>query len=367
MIRPRSGYKGGVRTADFHYDLPPELIAQRPAAARDQSRLLVLDRANGTLEHRRFPDLVEYLRPGDVLVLNDSRVVPARLRGWKAEGGARLELLLLEENGPNDWWVLLKPGKRVRPGTVIAIAAPDGAVALQATVEAKNPSGHYRVRFAGLADVRSALDHLGEVPLPPYILRPRGATSEDAERYQTVYARVPGSVAAPTAGLHFTPALFERLVAGGVAVCSLTLHVGPGTFAPVKTETLEAHPMHEERFFVSAEAAEAINRARQAGRRVIPVGTTSLRLLETVAARHGGSLVPGDGRSGLFVYPPYRFLLADALITNFHLPESTLLMLVSAFAAPGATRGREVMLEAYAAAVRQRYRFFSYGDAMLIR
>jgi S-adenosylmethionine:tRNA ribosyltransferase-isomerase len=355
-----------VRTADFHYDLPPELIAQEPAPRRDAARLLVLHRGDGRLEHRRFPDLLEYLRPGDVLVLNDSRVIPARLRGFKPASGGEVEVLLCEEAASNEWWVMLRPGRRVRPGTRLEFRAarPGVTARLTATVRAKNTEGLYRLAFEG-AKVRTVLDDFGEVPLPPYITRNGAPRPEDRERYQTVYARPPGSVAAPTAGLHFTPELLDQVRARGVAVHFVTLHVGLGTFAPVKAARIEDHPMHEEVFELPGPTAAAVNAARAKGRRVLAVGTTCVRVLESVATPDG-RVAPGRGRTRLFIYPPYRFRAVDVLLTNFHLPESTLLMLVSAFAAPGETRGRELVLRAYAEAVRERYRFFSYGDAMLL-
>jgi S-adenosylmethionine:tRNA ribosyltransferase-isomerase len=356
-----------VRTADFHYELPPELIAQTPAAQRDQSRLLVLRRPEGQLEHRCFSDLLEYLRPGDVLVLNDSRVIPARLRARKGATGGQVEVLLVEANACNDWWVMLRPGKRVRPGTELHFQTPVGASSsVTATVLAKNLEGLCRLRFAGVEDIRKALAWLGEAPLPPYIERVGGARPEDNERYQTVYAGPPGSVAAPTAGLHFTEALLERVRHQGVGVCFVTLHVGLGTFAPVKARLVEQHQLHAEAYEISPATAAAVNEARKEGRRVIAVGTTTVRVLETVARQNDGAVAAGAGRTRLFIYPPSEFKVADAMLTNFHLPESTLLMLVSAFAAPGQTRGRDLILAAYAEAVRQRYRFYSYGDAMLI-
>jgi S-adenosylmethionine:tRNA ribosyltransferase-isomerase len=357
-----------MRTADFHYDLPPELVAQHPAPRRDESRLLVLRRPGGAIEHRRFRDLLEQLRTGDVLVLNNSRVIPARLRGVNVHTGGRFELLLLTENAPNDWWAMLRPGKRARVGTRVTLCDPAGQpTAITATVTATNAEGHRRVSFSGTPDVSDVLDALGEVPLPPYITRhPAGVLETDKERYQTVFATEAGSVAAPTAGLHFTPELLNAIHARGVEVHYLTLHVGLGTFAPVKTETIAAHPMHEERFVLSNATARAVNTARSEGRRVIAVGTTSVRVLESVAALHAGRLAAGRGHTRLFIHPPHRFRVVDALLTNFHLPCSTLLMLASAFATPGETRGRELVLRAYAEAIRERYRFFSYGDAMLL-
>ena len=362
-----------MRTKDFEFELPPELIAQEPAPERDQSRLLILHRDSGRVEHRRFPDLTEYLNPGDALVLTNSRVIPARLRGVNAHTGGQFEVLLLEENAVNDWWAMLRPGKRARAGTQInlqdARAQPSG---VQAVVLETNDEGHRRLRFSGAPNIAERLDTMGEVPLPPYIVRPDGSRMrQDRERYQTVFARLGGSVAAPTAGLHFTGARLAEIAARGTQVCFLTLHVGPGTFAPVKAETLAAHPRHEERYELSAEAARTINDARTAGRRVIAVGTTSIRVLEALAAQSAGeptraSVAAGCGRTRIFIYPPCDFRIADALLTNFHLPRSTLLMLVSAFAAPNSTRGRDLILAAYAEAIRERYRFFSYGDAMLI-
>jgi len=355
-----------MRTVDFHYELPPKLIAQQPAERRDQSRLLVLSRTTGQVEHRRFRDLLEFLRAGDVLVLNNSEVIPARLRGVNARTRGAFELLLLEENSINDWWVMIKPGKRARVGTQIQIGNPQLAATgkITATVIEINDEGHRRVCFEGGANIIETLDKVGEVPLPPYITRE--AVIQDKERYQTVFAEAAGSVAAPTAGLHFTENILVEIQEGGVETHFVTLHVGLGTFAPVKVETLAAHAMHEERFEISEATARAVNNAKAAGRRVIAVGTTSLRVLESLAEQNDRGLVSGRGRTKLFVYPPYEFKVVDALLTNFHLPCSTLLMLVSAFAAPGRTVGRDMILSAYAEAIRERYRFFSYGDAMLI-
>jgi len=355
-----------VRTADFDFDLPLELIAQHPASQRDGSRLLVLQRPGGGVAHRQFRDLPGYFRAGDVLVLNNSRVIPARLRGTNARTGGQFELLLLEENARNDWWAMLRPGKRARPGTQIICRSPDGAAtAVSATVVATNSEGHRRLHFSGSPDLRNELARLGEVPLPPYIQRD-GRCAEDLERYQTVYARDAGSVAAPTAGLHFTPELLAQIQARGVTVCFVTLHIGPGTFQPVKTETLAAHKMHEERFELGEETVRIVNAAKTAGRRIIAVGTTAVRVLESLAAQNDGILAKNAGKTGIFIHPPFSFRIVDALLTNFHLPCSTLLMLVSAFAAPGEMRGRDLVLAAYGEAVRQRYRFFSYGDAMLL-
>jgi S-adenosylmethionine:tRNA ribosyltransferase-isomerase len=357
-----------MQTADFDYPLPPELIAQSPAARRDQSRLLTLDRASGALGHGLFSDLPGLLRPGDALVLNNSRVIPARLHGRNARSGGAFEILLLEENAPNDWWAMMRPAKRARPGTRIQVLDADGTPSpVLATVLDGNEEGHRRLRFSGCDNLMDLLDRLGEAPLPPYITRPEsGPTFEDLERYQTVYARPAGSVAAPTAGLHFTAELLDHLRRMGVGTGFVTLHVGPGTFAPVKAGRIEEHRMHEERYEIAGDTIRLIAETRNRGGRVVAVGTTSVRVLESVAEANGGMLVPGTGRTRIFIYPPRRFQVVDALITNFHLPCSTLLMLVSAFASPGETGGRARMLEAYAEAVRLRYRFFSYGDAMLI-
>lgn len=355
-----------MRTAEFDFELPPELIAQHPAPKRDASRLLVLHRDGNRVEHKRFPDLAEILQPGDVLVLNDSRAIPARLRGVNSKSGGKFEVLLLEENGQNDWWVMLRPGRRARVGTKINFCNPDGNVTnVRAEVVATNDEGHRRLRFLGTVDIGRELERLGEVPLPPYIERPI-PEQEDKERYQTVFARADGSVAAPTAGLHFTPEWLERIRARGVNICFITLHVGAGTFLPVKTESLAAHKMHEEKFEIGEAAADAVNDAKSAGRRIVAVGTTTVRALESVAARNAGKMQKIIEKTGIFIYPPFRFQIVDAMLTNFHLPRSTLLMLVSAFAAPGKTQGCEMILRAYAEAVRERYRFFSYGDAMLI-
>jgi S-adenosylmethionine:tRNA ribosyltransferase-isomerase len=357
-----------MRTTDFDYELPPELIAQTPAERRDASRLLVLDRASGQIEHRQFPDLLAQLRSGDVLVLNNSRVIPARLRGLNEKTGGQFEVLLLEENAANDWWVMLRPGKRARMGTrIIFLDHAHERTQLIGEVIATNDEGHRRIKFSGVENVLSATSDIGELPLPPYIERSAGATSaQDRERYQTVFAKPLGSVAAPTAGLHFTPELLDAARAKGVRVEFVTLHVGLGTFAPVKADNITDHVMHEERFEVSEATATHVNTAKQSGHRIIAVGTTSMRVLESVARNHGGKLIAGCGRTSIFIHPPQRFALVDALLTNFHLPRSTLLMLVSAFASPGTLQGRELALRAYAEAVGERYRFFSYGDAMFI-
>jgi len=355
-----------VRTADFDYTLPPELIAQVPAPKRDQSRLLILHRPDGRVEHRQFTDVVDYLRAGDVLVLNDSRVIPARLRGHNHRTGGGFEVLLLEENQPNDWWVMVRPGRRAPLHTRIDFLNRRGEASdFHATVIETNTEGHRRLRFCGANDLNAELDDLGEVPLPPYIKRP-AAGGLDLERYQTIYARERGSVAAPTAGLHFTQALLDRVRDRGVEVCHVTLHVGLGTFAPVKSGNPAQHVMHAERFSIAKGTARAVNMAKREGRRIIAVGTTSVRVVESVATAASRTVVAGAGRTRLFLHPPCSFNVVDGLLTNFHLPRSTLLMLVSAFAAPGETRGRDLILSAYREAIEHRYRFFSYGDAMLI-
>lgn len=336
----------------YDFDLPEHLIAQHPLPERTSSRLLVLDRRTGEMEHRRFVDLIEYLEPGDVLVLNDSRVLPARLIGVKPDTGAKIELLLLKSLGDDRWETLVKPGKRVKPGTVIHFG--DGL--LSAECEDVTAAGGRIVRFRYDGIFYEILDRLGSMPLPPYI----SAQLEDRERYQTVYARERGSAAAPTAGLHFTQDYLRQIEEKGVKLAFLTLHVGLGTFRPVSAERVEDHVMHAEYYEVPEETARAVNEAKAAGRRVIAVGTTSCRTLETVGQEHGGRLAAASGWTDIFIYPGYQFRVIDGLLTNFHLPKSTLVMLTSALA------GRENILRAYAEAIRREYRFFSFGDAMLI-
>jgi len=360
-----------VFTTDFDFALPPELIAQTPTSRRDQSRLLVLERQSCRIAHRQFRNLLDYLRPGDVLVLNNSRVIPARLRGVNAHTGGQFEILLLEEVEPNDWWVMMRPGKQARMGTQIVIRNLDGdSTDTRAVVLETNEEGHRRVRFESSQNILSLLDTLGEVPLPPYINRSNANELEsDRTRYQTVFAKTPGSVAAPTAGLHFTENLLNEIRSRNIHVCFLTLHVGLGTFAPVKVENPSAHKMHEERFDLPESTARTINDAKRENRRVVAVGTTTLRVLESVAQisnHQSPSITPGPGSTHIFIYPPYNFKIVDVLLTNFHLPRSTLLMLVSAFAAPNEIRGRDLILSTYSQAIEQRYRFFSYGDAKLI-
>jgi len=340
-----------MKTADFDYELPPELIAQRPVEPRDASRLLVLYREGGRMEHAHFRDLPAYLRPGDLLVANESRVLRARLRGRKARTGGQVEVLLLRRLDERRWEVLIG-GQRIRPGLELAFGGEAGESALYARVEEVRPEGVRVVSFS--EEVEPHLDRLGMVPLPPYIHEPLA----DAERYQTVYARMAGSVAAPTAGLHFTPRLIAELQARGVNLAFVVLHIGLDTFRPVEVEEVEAHPMHAEWCRVPAEVARAVRETRKAGGRVVAVGTTAVRALETAA--QGGEISPFEGWTRLFIYPGYRFRTVDTLITNFHLPRSTLLMLVSAFA------GREAILAAYREAIARGYRFYSFGDAMLI-
>ena len=355
-----------MRTADFDFRLPPELIAQHPTSRRDDSRLLVLNRDGGCIQHRQFRELLEFLCVGDALVLNNSRVIPARLRGANARTTGKFEILLVEENAVNDWWTMVRPARRANIGTQITLHDLNGNPAgIRATVVETNDQGDRRLKFSGAPDIRDQLERFGETPLPPYIHRAH-ERPEDRERYQTVFARVGGSVAAPTAGLHFTPELLEQFRGRGVQVCFVTLHVGPGTFLPVKTETLAAHKMHEERFEIGAETARIVNEAKSSGQRVFAVGTTTVRVLESIAALNRGKIVENTGKTGIFIHPPFQFQIVDALLTNFHLPRSTLLMLVSAFGDPGGTRGREMILAAYAQAIREHYRFYSYGDAMLI-
>lgn len=339
-----------MNTKDFYYHLPQELIAQTPIADRSASRLLVLDKQTGKVTHRRFMDVLELLGENDTLVLNNTRVLPARIYGTKEETGARIELLLTKRKDLTHWEVMARPAKRVKAGARI-VFSPE----LSATVVEELEEGIRLVRFEFEGVFEELLEQLGTMPLPPYIKE----TLEDQARYQTVYARENGSSAAPTAGLHFTDALLERLRAKGVQIEYVLLHVGLGTFKAVSTEQLEAHKMHAEYYRIEPETAERINRAKEQGRRIVCVGTTSVRTLESASV--DGRLVHLEGETEIFIYPPYRFQMADALITNFHLPESTLVMLVSALA------GREHVLDAYAEAVRERYRFFSFGDAMLIQ
>ena len=339
-----------MKKSDFYFDLPEELIAQTPLERRDASRLLILNKKTGELEHRHFYDLPEYLREGDCLVMNDSRVLPARLLGCRSSGGS-VELVLLRDLGEGKWECLSRPGRKTKPGTELSF----GEGELTATVSAVTEGGNRIVQFHYEGIFLEVLERLGKMPLPPYIK----AELNDAERYQTVYSREVGSAAAPTAGLHFTQELLQKLADKGVRLCYVTLHVGLGTFRPVKEEEIEDHPMHAEFCMIPEETARIVNETKKNGGRVIAVGTTSCRTLESFASADG-ALSPSSGWTDIFIYPGYRFKCIDALITNFHLPESTLIMLVSALA------GRETILHAYETAVKERYRFFSFGDAMLI-
>ncbi len=341
-----------MKTSDFYYDLPEELIAQTPMEPRDQSRLMVYRRDKGSLEHRIFRDLPGYLKKGDVLVINQTRVIPARLLGIKEDTKVPIEFLLLKRLNRDDWDAIVRPGRRLKPGTLCSFG---GGLLRAQVLDSVEETGGRTVRFLYDGVFEELLDKLGEMPLPPYIhekLRER-------ERYQTVYAKQDGSAAAPTAGLHFTPELLSRIRDMGVSIVPILLHVGLGTFRPVKVQSIESHVMHAEYYEVTPEAAEQINKARQSGGRIVCVGTTSVRTLET-AADGQGIIHPGHGETSIFITPGKPFHAVDALITNFHLPESTLLMLISAF------MGREQALAAYREAVTERYRFFSFGDAMLI-
>ena len=333
---------------DFDYELPKELIAQHPMEPRDHSRLLVVNKDSGTIEHKHFYDLIEYLHPGDVLVFNDTRVIPARLHGFK-DTGAHVEVFLLTRKDATDWEVLVRPGKKLPVGAKIKFSDE-----LACEVIDHTDCGGRVVRFSYNGIFEEILDRLGETPLPPYITAPL----EDKERYQTVYSRERGSAAAPTAGLHFTKELLQKIKDKGCEEVFVTLHVGLGTFRPVSEEKIEDHKMHKEFYTVSQEAAEAVNRAKAEGRRIIAVGTTSVRTLE--AACKDGKLQAGGNWTNIFIYPGYKYQLVDALVTNFHLPQSTLLMLVSALST------REIMLNTYKVAVEEKYRFFSFGDAMFI-
>ena len=356
-----------LKTADFEFDLPPDLVAQHPTPIRDASRLLAIERATGQHAHHHFTDLPKFLNAGDVLVLNNSRVIPARLHGRKLAGKATVEMLLIAPAQDFTWWAMVRPGKRLPTGTQVLLHNKRGQPAeITATVLEKNAEGHARLEFEGAKDFLAILDQLGEAPLPPYIRRPTGSHSTDTTRYQTIFANTPGSAAAPTAGLHFTQTLLNTLRRRGIITCTLTLHVGFGTFAPVKTEFITDHHMHTERYTLNPTAAAIINQARRDHRRIIAVGTTTLRVLESLA-RADTVLKSSSGRTDIFIHPPYEFQIVDCLITNFHLPQSTLLMLVSAFAAPNETQGHNSVLALYGKAIRKKYRFFSYGDAMFIQ
>lgn len=340
-----------MKTSDFYYDLPEELIAQDPLEDRTASRLLVLDRQTGTVEHKIFSDVIDYLNKGDCLVINNTRVIPARLIGEKEGTGGKVEVLLLKRRANDVWETLVKPGKKLRPGAKITFG--DGR--LRAEVLEVVEEGNRLVKFYYEGIFEEILDSLGEMPLPPYITH----KLEDKEMYQTVYAKFDGSAAAPTAGLHFTKELLNKIEEKGIKISSITLHVGLGTFRPVKVDDVNNHHMHTEWYEVNAEAADIINETKRNGGRVICVGTTSCRTIESVADENG-YMKAKTGETDIFIYPGYKFKIMDGLITNFHLPESTLVMLVSAFA------GKENVLAAYETAVKERYRFFSFGDAMIL-
>lgn len=339
-----------MKTKDFYYDLPRELIAQHPTERRDHSRLLVLNKKTGEMEHKHFYDIIDYLNEGDVLVLNDTKVMPARIYGHRKDKEEKIEFLLL--NRKNDVWECLsKPGKKAKIGTEIIFSGK-----LSAEVVDISDDGSRFLKFEYDGIFEEILDELGEMPLPPYITE----KLEDKNRYQTVYAREEGSAAAPTAGLHFTKELLDKVKNKGVEICYITLHVGLGTFRPVKVENIDEHEMHSEFYIMTEEVADKINSAKERGNRVIAVGTTSVRTVESIADE-SGKVREKSGFTNIFIYPPYKFKCVDALITNFHLPESTLLMLVSSLSS------REIILNAYKKAVKERYRFFSFGDAMFIR
>lgn len=340
-----------MKVTDFDYELPEELIAQTPIEKRDESRLMVLDRKEQTIEHKHFKDIIDYLEPGDVLVRNNTKVIPARLYG-KKETGAKVEFLLLNNMEKDIWECIVRPGNKLHIGAKVIFG--DGL--LKAEVLDTMPGGTRKVEFHYEGIFNEILDKIGLMPLPPYIHE----RLKENDRYQTVYAKYDGSAAAPTAGLHFTPELLKKIEEKGIDIANVTLHVGIGTFRPVKEDTVEAHQMHSEHFYIKEEDCEKINKAKKSGHRVIAVGTTSCRVLETIADDNG-YVKPTEGDTQIFIYPGYKFRCLDALITNFHLPQSTLVMLVSALA------GKDYIMKAYKEAVEQKYRFFSFGDAMLIK
>ena len=346
-----SAHAFAMKKSDFYFDLPERLIAQHPLEQRDASRLLVLDRADGSVTHRHFRDLLEYVQPGDCMVFNNSRVIPARLMGHAVGKTTPIEVLLLTDKGEGLWECLTRPGRKTREGVELIFG--DGI--LTATVESVQPDGNRLIRFHYDGIFLEILDKLGTMPLPPYIKE----KLDDPERYQTVYSKTPGSAAAPTAGLHFTPELLDELHKKGVRLAFVTLHVGLGTFRPVKEEEITDHVMHSEYYIMDEETAEQINSTRKNGGKIWAVGTTACRTLETIADENG-TVRPQSGWTDIFIYPGYHFKAVDHLVTNFHLPESTLMMLISAFAT------REMVMEAYRQAIEQEYRFFSFGDSMLI-
>jgi S-adenosylmethionine:tRNA ribosyltransferase-isomerase len=357
-----------LRVADFDFDLPAELIAQQPTVERGLSRMLIVDRTTGALRDARFAEFASLLQPGDLLVLNDSRVIPARLYARRTllrdheKPTGRIEVLLTEPAGEGQWRALVRPGKKIAIGERLVFPGPDGKIELEAEVLEHGKFGERLLRFEPVDDFFAVLDRIGHMPLPPYIRR--NDEDADRERYQTVFSEQPGSVAAPTAGLHFTAQMFAEITAKGVEIARVTLHVGLGTFAPLRVELVDEVRLHRERYTLSAATADAVNRAISEGRRIVAVGTTVVRTLESAAAdahqAAGGKIEPHSGVTEIFISPGFEFRLVSALLTNFHLPQSSLLMLVSAFA------GRECVLAAYAHAVRQKYRFFSYGDCMFI-
>ena len=340
-----------MKVTEFDYELPEELIAQTPIKKRDESRLMVLNRKEQTIEHKIFKDIIDYLKPGDVLVRNNTKVIPARLYG-KKETGAKVEFLLLNNIEGDIWESIVRPGNKLHVGTKVIFG--DGI--LEAEILEVMPGGTRKVEFKYEGIFNEILDKIGLMPLPPYIHE----SLKEKDRYQTVYAKYEGSAAAPTAGLHFTPELLEKIQEKGVEIANVTLHVGIGTFRPVKEDTVEAHKMHSEHFYIKQEDVDKINKAKQEGRRVIAVGTTSCRVLESIADENTGMVKPIEDDTEIFIYPGYKFKCIDGLITNFHLPQSTLLMLVSALA------GKEYIMKAYKEAVKEKYRFFSFGDAMFI-
>jgi S-adenosylmethionine:tRNA ribosyltransferase-isomerase len=345
-----------MKTSDFNYHLPSELIAQQPLPERSQSRMMVVHRASDEIEHKHISDIVQYLRSGDLLVVNDTKVIPARVFGRRTDTGGKVELLLLEEIAPGVWTALYRAARRPRPGLILSLA--NGRI----RGEIQSVNDKIMIELKSEEPLLEILDEEGVPPLPPYIKREKGQgemTRADRERYQTVYAQQPGAVAAPTAGLHFTPALLYKIEALGVKRTSVTLHVGTGTFKPVRTENIEDHVMDSERYEITDATAQGINATRAAGGRIVACGTTTVRTLESAAAERL-PLAAQMGRTCIFIYPPYKFKIVDALLTNFHLPMSTLIMMVCAFA------GKDLILRAYDEAVRQKYRFYSYGDCMLI-
>lgn len=340
-----------MKVSDFNYELPKELIAQHPYDKRDEARLMVLDKRNQSIEHKVFKDIIDYLNPGDCLVINNTKVIPARLYG-KKDTGANVEFLLLKRIENDIWEAMVRPGQKLKSGSKVVFG--DGL--LKATVLEVLENGNRKVEFEYEGIFNEILDQIGLMPLPPYITE---ATREDNEKYQTVYAKYDGSAAAPTAGLHFTESLLEKIKEKGIEIANVTLHVGIGTFRPVKVENVEEHEMHSEHYYIKKEDAEKINFAKRTGHKVISVGTTSCRVLESVADENG-MVKETEGDTSIFIYPGYKFKCIDSLITNFHLPESTLIMLVSSLA------GKDFIMRAYEEAVKQRYKFFSFGDAMLI-